>query len=48
VYISILEGFEMLDEIDVLVYFRLSRNRERVYHLDMERMELTNPHDYGV
>lgn len=48
VYISILEGFEMLDEIDVLVYFKLSRNRERVYHLDMERMELTNPHDYGL
>lgn len=48
VYISIVKGFELLDEIDVLVYFRLSGHRERVYHLDMERMELTNPHDYEV
>lgn len=47
-YISILEGFEMLDEIDILVYFRMSENKERVYHLDLERMELKNPHEYEI
>ncbi len=47
-FISILEGFEMLDEIDVVVYFRLSPNKERLYHLDLERMELKDSHEYEI
>ena len=46
--LSILKGFRLIDEIDVLVYFRLSDERERVCHLDLERMKLKDCHDYDV
>ena len=47
-FISILEGFRMVDEIDVMVYFRLSEKSERVCHLDLERMKLKDCHDYEI
>jgi hypothetical protein len=40
--------FDFSDEIDILVYFALSGNRERVCHLDLEKMELIKCHDYDV
>lgn len=41
--------YRMLDEIDVIVYFRVSPKRERFYHLDLENMRLKpDYHEYDV
>ena len=41
--------FYFVDEIDVIVYFRVSANKERFYHLDLEKMQLKNDyHEYEV
>lgn len=47
-YISIIEGFRLVDEIEIIVYFKVSPHRQRNYRLDLEKMELTRPHDYEV
>ena len=41
--------YRLIDEIDVIVYFRVSDNRERFYHLDLENMALKpDYHEYDV
>ena len=41
--------YRLIDEIDVIVYFRLSAKRERFYHLDLENMKLKpDYHEYDV
>ena len=41
--------YRMVDEIDVIVYFRVSDKRERFYHLDLENMTLKpDYHEYDV
>jgi hypothetical protein len=40
--------FDLADEIDIIVYFRISEHKERLYHLDLDKMELKSPHDYDV
>lgn len=41
--------YELIDEIDVIVYFRVSPDRERFYHLDLENMALKpDYHEYDI
>ena len=41
--------FYFVDEIDVIVYYKVSANKERFYHLDLDKMQLKDDyHEYEV